>query len=140
MKVRAGRALAIAALVALFAGDASAQRAAAGGPPLDGQYAGTGVLLSGTRCAGTAGVPFPVSMTVANGRAHMPLIGGTRGLAGPVGAAGSLDRLAWEGDTGVAGRSSGRIADGRFVLDYTYDWPARSAVGCTYRYEGRRAR
>ena len=103
----------------------------------DGQYRGSGRLLSGTGCPGGE-ASFPVSMVVAEGAASMPLMGGARGLSGPVGPDGGLEQLRWRGDVGVVGEARGRIANDAFELDYVYDWPAANAVRCRFRYEGRR--
>jgi hypothetical protein len=104
----------------------------------DGRYQGTGRFVSGTGCPGGS-AEFPVSMNVVGGAASMPLRGGARGLFGPVSASGGLEQLRWEGDGGVIGEARGRIADGRFELDYVYDWPQANSVTCRFRYEGRRA-
>jgi hypothetical protein len=106
--------------------------------PFDGQFEGTGVLLSGQNCSGTVGQPFAVAMTIAGGQARMPLFRGTRALAGPVGADGALDAIRWQGDSVATEASLGRVTATGFVPDYRYDWPQAHAVGCSFRYEGRR--
>lgn len=87
---------------------------------------------------GTAGQPFPIAMTIASGQARMPLSRGTRALAGPVGADGGLDAIRWQGDRVATEASSGRVTANGCVLDCRYDWPQAHAVGCAFRYEGRR--
>ena len=104
----------------------------------DGRYQGIGRLVSGTGCPGGTDA-FPVSMTVAGGAASMQLMGGARGLFGPVSAAGGLEQLRWEGDSGVIGETRGRIENGGFEIDYIYDWPQANSVRCRFRYEGRRS-
>lgn len=117
----------VAAALALGACDAGERPVTGAAPPAEqgpaGRCEGTGVLVSGVAYAGTAGVSFPVAMTVASGQARMPLRGGGRGLVGPVATDGSLAGMRWEGDSGVTGESRGRVADGRFALDYVHDWP-----------------
>jgi hypothetical protein len=101
-------------------------------------YAGTGVLLGGRGCPGTIGVPFQVTLTLADGTARIPL--GQRALEGRVGPNGDLAALRWVGDRDVTREDSrGRVDAERFVLDYAFDWQSRGMQGCAFRYEGRRA-